>query len=71
MDWRRRPTVIAGCFILFGATSIVAGLRGEVDDEVALTATPAYVAPPPVVRPSPAPTPTAAYDPYAGASIRP
>ena len=27
MDWRRGLTVIVGCFILFGAASIVAGIR--------------------------------------------
>ena len=27
MDWRRGAVVILGCFILFGAASIVAGIR--------------------------------------------
>ncbi|WEK46397.1 MAG: TrbC/VirB2 family protein [Candidatus Andeanibacterium colombiense] len=27
MDWRRGAIVIVGCFILFGAASIVAGIR--------------------------------------------
>jgi type IV secretion system protein VirB2 len=27
MDWRRGAIVILGCFILFGAASIVAGIR--------------------------------------------
>ncbi|MBV9841252.1 MAG: TrbC/VIRB2 family protein [Sphingomonadaceae bacterium] len=27
IDWRRGLTVIVGCFILFGAASIVAGMR--------------------------------------------
>ena len=27
IDWRRGATVILGCFILFGAASIVAGIR--------------------------------------------
>ena len=27
MDWRRGLTVVVGCFILFGAVSIVAGIR--------------------------------------------
>ena len=27
MDWRRGATVILGCFVLFGAASIVAGIR--------------------------------------------
>lgn len=28
MDWKRGATVILGCFILFGAASIVAGIQG-------------------------------------------
>jgi len=27
MDWRRGAIVIVGCFVLFGAASIVAGIR--------------------------------------------
>ena len=27
MDWRRGLTVVVGCFIVFGAVSIVAGIR--------------------------------------------
>jgi type IV secretion system protein VirB2 len=27
IDWRRGATVILGCFIVFGATAIVAGIR--------------------------------------------
>lgn len=27
MDWRRGLTVVVGCFIIFGAVSIVAGIR--------------------------------------------
>jgi type IV secretion system protein VirB2 len=27
MDWRRGLTVIIGCFIIFGAATIVAGIR--------------------------------------------
>ena len=29
MDWRRGAIVILGCFILFGAASIVAGIRAS------------------------------------------
>src|SRR5881398_588529 len=28
MDWRRGLTVVIGCFVVFGAVSIVAGIRG-------------------------------------------
>ena len=27
MDWRRGVVVVMGCFILFGAAAIVAGIR--------------------------------------------
>ena len=27
MDWRRGLTVVVGCFIIFGAAAIVAGIR--------------------------------------------
>jgi type IV secretory pathway VirB2 component (pilin) len=27
MDWRRGLTVVIGCFVIFGAVSIVAGIR--------------------------------------------
>jgi hypothetical protein len=72
VDVRRGVGVIVGCFVLFGATSIVKGVQSGIPgtgDE-----TPAYVAPPPVpirapVTPSPAPKPTSGYDPYAGASM--
>lgn len=30
IDWRRGAVVILGCFILFGAASIVAGIRSSV-----------------------------------------
>jgi type IV secretion system protein VirB2 len=69
MDWRRGATVVVGCFVLFGATSMVAGIRGLASDGIEAPAIPAYVAPPPVARASP--LPVAPYDPYAGASVRP
>jgi type IV secretory pathway VirB2 component (pilin) len=62
-------TVIFGCFILFGASAIVAGIMASLSgaDRVARTEVPA--APPPMVAPSPAPPPPANRDPYAGASV--
>jgi len=64
---RHGVTVILGCFILFGASSIVSGLRMAAGGD--------YVPPPPVVdappppQPRPAPTrPAIPYDPYAGAA---
>ncbi|MGN6820889.1 MAG: TrbC/VirB2 family protein [Sphingomonas sp.] len=67
---RHGATVVFGCFILFGASAIVSGLRyaatgaGDYD-----SAPPVVVAPAP---PPPRPQSTAApvpYDPYAGASV--
>jgi type IV secretory pathway VirB2 component (pilin) len=70
VNLRHGATVVLGCFILFGAASIAAGIRsaamavGEPDepDEVA-------IAPSPPVQLPPSPPP--GYDPYAGASVPP
>jgi type IV secretory pathway VirB2 component (pilin) len=69
---RRGTTVILGCFILFGASGIAAGIQNAVRGEAG--------APPPEAArdapsslagvPKPAP-PSAGYDPYAGASLPP
>lgn len=67
---RHGATVILGCFILFGASTIVNGLRyaasgvGGYDPPPVIVAAP----PPPLprVQPTGAPAP---YDPYAGASV--
>ncbi len=67
VNFRHGLTVIGGCFVLFGASSIVAGIRsavaggGESGTELA-----AVPAPPPVVIP-----PSVPRDPYAGASLPP
>lgn len=68
MDWRRGATVVVGCFVLFGATSIVAGIQGVAGNGVETPAIPVYVIPLPAARPAPVPTP---YNPYVGASVRP
>jgi len=67
---RHGATVILGCFILFGASTIVNGLRYAASG-VGGDATPPVVAqppppPPPHVQPTGVPAP---YDPYAGASV--
>lgn len=66
VNLRHGLTVIAGCFILFGASAIAAGIRA-----VAEAGPVAYVAPPstpPPAPPPPAPAPVNA-DPYAGAAV--
>lgn len=67
---RHGATVVFGCFILFGASAIVSGLRyaatgaGDYD-----SAPPVVVAPaPPPPRPQSIAAPVP-YDPYAGASV--
>lgn len=69
IELRRGATVIIGSFILFGATSIAAGLQSLTSPEPAATP----VAPPPLTDLPPThPTDLAdAYDPYAGASVAP
>jgi hypothetical protein len=68
---RHGATVILGCFILFGASTIVNGLRyaasgvGGYDPPPVIVAAPP---PPPLPRVQPTKTP-APYDPYAGASV--
>jgi type IV secretory pathway VirB2 component (pilin) len=77
LEVRRGVTVILGCFVLFGAPVLAAGIRGIASN--VLPAPPvvqAPVPPPPmpVARmpaPMPPPPPPSNYDPYAGASVRP
>jgi type IV secretory pathway VirB2 component (pilin) len=72
IDVRRGAQVIFGCFILFGASSIAAGMMRIVGDENPPAAvTPAPPPPPPVYVPPAATTPVKAipYDPYAGAAL--
>jgi type IV secretory pathway VirB2 component (pilin) len=64
LEIRRGLTVVTGCFVLFGATAIAAGIRSTVGSEVATTYDPPEVAPPPYV-----PPPQRNPDPYAGASV--
>lgn len=62
---RRGMTVVAGCFVLFGASAIVGGIRASVGGpDVAMASVPPPVAPPPQV-----PPPRRNPDPYAGASV--
>jgi type IV secretory pathway VirB2 component (pilin) len=67
---RHGATVVLGCFILFGASTIVSGLRyaangvGNYGPPPVVDAAP----PPPAPRPQPTGAPTP-YDPYAGASV--
>jgi type IV secretory pathway VirB2 component (pilin) len=68
VHWRYGASVLVGCFILFGASAIAAGLRAAMEGREA----PVVVAPPPVVPPRavalPA-APPANADPFAGAAV--
>lgn len=74
VSFRRAASVVLGCFILFGASGIAAGIHGlaggsgSADLEPAFTPEP-YVPPPPPPPPPPAPPPPANPDPYAGAAV--
>jgi type IV secretory pathway VirB2 component (pilin) len=71
IDLRRGASVVVGCFVLFGASAIAAGIR-SVADSGSAPAEPAYrVEPwlPPPPPPPPQPAPPAASDPYAGAAV--
>jgi type IV secretory pathway VirB2 component (pilin) len=66
---RHGLTVILGCFILFGASTIVAGLMASLSGADRVARVDAPQAPPPMVAPPPAPPPPANRDPYAGAAV--
>lgn len=67
---RQGATVILGCFILFGASTIVNGLRYAASGVGGYDPPPVIVAGPPPAPPAAPPTGTPApYDPYAGASV--
>jgi type IV secretory pathway VirB2 component (pilin) len=74
IDWRRGATVIIGCFIIFGAPAIAAGLAGVMTGDVG-PVPPAVPFTPILSAPAPAPArpaaPPAGYDPYAGAAMPP
>lgn len=61
---KRGVEVILGCFILFSAPAIIAGLRGPTDDRVFPQAELS-----PLPSPSPSPSKTPPDDPYAGAAM--
>ena len=70
LDWRRGVTAIVGCFILFGAPAIAAGILSILGGGEMGFSAPVIAAPidSPVV-PQATPQPQAPYDPYAGASV--
>lgn len=70
VDVRRGAQVIFGCFIIFGASSMAAGIMRMVDNgDAAPALTPAPPPPPLPLRATTAPVKAAPYDPYAGAAL--
>lgn len=63
VEIRRVLTVVGGCFILFGASSIVAGIQGV------LSGGDATFSAPPVMAADTSPLAALPYDPYAGAAV--
>jgi type IV secretion system protein VirB2 len=66
---RRGLFVVLGCFILFGAPAIAAGIQAFLaggDTQAAYQPRPV---PPPPAAPAPPPNPPANRDPYAGAAV--
>ena len=70
---RRGLTVLVGCFILFGASSIAAGIQGIARGAGEATSLPPQSQPVSAPPLSTAPTPKMppGYDPYAGAAVPP
>jgi type IV secretory pathway VirB2 component (pilin) len=73
IDLRRGASVILGCFILFGASSIASGISSVATGEYIPTDSfvQPWVTPPPPPTPPPPTTavPAAPADPYAGAAV--
>jgi type IV secretory pathway VirB2 component (pilin) len=63
VPFRRGLTVVAGCFVLFGASNIIAGIQTSIRGQELSGAPVAVVEPQPVVIPTPS-----TEDPYAGAA---
>jgi type IV secretory pathway VirB2 component (pilin) len=71
IDVRRGAQVVIGCFIVFGASSIAAGIVGLTEDNRAPAVMPAPPPPPQIAPPlvSPATRKPPPFDPYAGAAL--
>ncbi|KQN10132.1 hypothetical protein ASE85_04220 [Sphingobium sp. Leaf26] len=67
LDWRRGVRTIVGCFLIFGAPVIAAGLLVPVNAAAPNVSSPTVEA---EVRPPPPRAPQQ-YDPYAGAALPP
>jgi type IV secretory pathway VirB2 component (pilin) len=68
LDWRRGATVVFGCFVLFGAANIAAGIRGSLNGEVIAARSPPLPPVPVIVVRPVTPKSLPGFDPYAGAA---
>jgi type IV secretory pathway VirB2 component (pilin) len=66
---RHGLTVVMGCFIVFGASAIVAGIQSSLAGRGQAARVVTAETPPPMVAAPPPPPPPANNDPYAGASV--
>ena len=73
VDLRRGASVVIGCFILFGASSIATGIQSVASGDFAPAEADfqvqAWTVPPPPPPPPPAAPPPGPSDPYAGAAV--
>lgn len=69
IELRRGATVIAGCFIVFGASNIAAGILAAAGGEPSFYPEITVERSPSPLPPSPPVAPPSNYDPYAGASV--
>ena len=71
MDVRRAVQVVVGCFIIFGASTIAAGIIGVLERGDSSPQTEESPPPPPIYATAPPQPPRAdtPYDPYAGAAL--
>lgn len=73
VDVRRAAHVILGCFVIFGAATIAAGIQAAIlgSEDSLPDQTEVAPPPPPVYPAAPAQAAPSAYDPYAGAGLPP
>lgn len=69
VELRRGGTIILGCFILFGASTIANGLRNAAQSPETLLSQNVPAPPPVFARPARTDAANSGYDPYAGASV--
>lgn len=71
VDFRRAATVVMGCFIIFGARNVAAGIAGTAAGGSGYSDVPAttFTSPPPASVAAPPPNAAPPADPFAGAAV--